>query len=153
MIRPSGTTSRGKQLLKTALFVGGSLLAFGGQNLIEPAALGIPVIVGPHTYNFADATDEDSQVLLQKHNLSGLFRNVDSFRNGDSNVCCVQCRGVVDAVSHQQHPGPLGLQRTQRIEQRIVARRVRLYQVVASPSVVAKSRLNTRSSVSACSVM
>ncbi len=36
-------------------FVGGSLLPFGGQNLIEPIALGVPTIVGPHTFNFADA--------------------------------------------------------------------------------------------------
>jgi 3-deoxy-D-manno-octulosonic-acid transferase len=35
-------------------FVGGSLLAFGGQNLIEACAAGIPVLFGPHTYNFAD---------------------------------------------------------------------------------------------------
>jgi 3-deoxy-D-manno-octulosonic-acid transferase len=36
--------------------MGGSLLEFGGQNLIEACALGRPVIVGPHTYNFADAS-------------------------------------------------------------------------------------------------
>ena len=35
--------------------IGGSLLAFGGQNLIEACALGRPVIVGPHTYNFDEA--------------------------------------------------------------------------------------------------
>jgi 3-deoxy-D-manno-octulosonic-acid transferase len=34
-------------------FIGGSLLPFGGQNLIEGASMGKPVIVGPHTYNFA----------------------------------------------------------------------------------------------------
>ena len=28
----------------------------GGQNLIEPIALGIPVLIGPHTFNFAEAT-------------------------------------------------------------------------------------------------
>lgn len=39
------------------VIVGGSLLAFGGQNLIEACALGRPVIVGPHTYNFAQAAD------------------------------------------------------------------------------------------------
>ena len=38
-------------------FVGGSLLPFGGQNLIEPIALGVPTIVGPHTFNFADAAN------------------------------------------------------------------------------------------------
>ncbi|MCW5626722.1 MAG: lipid IV(A) 3-deoxy-D-manno-octulosonic acid transferase [Burkholderiales bacterium] len=37
-------------------FVGGSLLPLGGQNLIEPCAVGKPVLVGPHTFNFADAT-------------------------------------------------------------------------------------------------
>ena len=37
------------------VIVGGSLLAFGGQNLIEACALGRPVIVGPHTYNFDEA--------------------------------------------------------------------------------------------------
>ena len=37
--------------------MGGSLLAFGGQNLIEACALGRPVIVGPHTYNFEEAAE------------------------------------------------------------------------------------------------
>jgi 3-deoxy-D-manno-octulosonic-acid transferase len=33
-------------------FIGGSLLPLGGQNLIEACALGKPVLVGPHTFNF-----------------------------------------------------------------------------------------------------
>ena len=37
-------------------FIGGSLLPFGGQNLIEACAVGTPAIVGPHMYNFAEAT-------------------------------------------------------------------------------------------------
>jgi 3-deoxy-D-manno-octulosonic-acid transferase len=36
-------------------FIGGSLLPFGGQNLIEACAVGKPVLIGPHTYNFAQA--------------------------------------------------------------------------------------------------
>ncbi|QOY93944.1 lipid IV(A) 3-deoxy-D-manno-octulosonic acid transferase [Massilia sp. UMI-21] len=39
-------------------FVGGSLMPLGGQNLIEACALGKPVLVGQHTFNFAQATDE-----------------------------------------------------------------------------------------------
>lgn len=35
--------------------IGGSLLPFGGQNLIEAAASGCPLIMGPHTYNFQAA--------------------------------------------------------------------------------------------------
>jgi 3-deoxy-D-manno-octulosonic-acid transferase len=38
-------------------FIGGSLLPLGGQNLIEACALGKPVLVGAHTFNFLDATD------------------------------------------------------------------------------------------------
>ncbi|MBI5436553.1 MAG: lipid IV(A) 3-deoxy-D-manno-octulosonic acid transferase [Nitrosomonadales bacterium] len=37
-------------------FIGGSLLPFGGQNLIEACAAGKPVLIGPHTYNFAQAS-------------------------------------------------------------------------------------------------
>lgn len=39
-------------------FIGGSLLPFGGQNLIEACAVGKPVLIGPHTYNFAQASAE-----------------------------------------------------------------------------------------------
>jgi len=35
-------------------FVGGSLVPSGGHNMLEPAALGVPVILGPHVFNFAD---------------------------------------------------------------------------------------------------
>ena len=39
-------------------FIGGSLLPLGGQNLIEAAACGCPVLVGPHTFNFTQATED-----------------------------------------------------------------------------------------------
>ena len=39
----------------TVCFVGGSLGSRGGQNLMEPAAMGRPVLFGPRTENFADA--------------------------------------------------------------------------------------------------
>jgi len=39
-------------------FIGGSLLALGGQNLLEACAVGKPVIVGPHTFNFEEATEQ-----------------------------------------------------------------------------------------------
>jgi 3-deoxy-D-manno-octulosonic-acid transferase len=38
-------------------FIGGSLLPLGGQNLIEACAVGKPVLIGAHTYNFAQATE------------------------------------------------------------------------------------------------
>lgn len=36
-------------------FVGGSLVGIGGHNVLEPAALGLPVLFGPHMFNFAAA--------------------------------------------------------------------------------------------------
>ena len=42
-------------------FIGGSLLPYGGQNLIEACAAGKPVLVGRHTYNFAQASAEAVQ--------------------------------------------------------------------------------------------
>lgn len=38
--------------------IGGSLLPFGGQNLIEAAACGCPTLVGPHTFNFSQAAED-----------------------------------------------------------------------------------------------
>jgi len=35
-------------------FVGGSLVPHGGHNLLEPAALGLPVVTGPHVFNFVE---------------------------------------------------------------------------------------------------
>ena len=67
-------------------FIGGSLLPLGGQNLIEACALGRPVLVGEHTFNFLQATEEavaaggalrvpDAAALL--HAAAGLLDDAD----------------------------------------------------------------------------
>ncbi len=38
-------------------FIGGSLLPLGGQNLIEAAAMGKPILIGLHTFNFAEVSE------------------------------------------------------------------------------------------------
>ncbi len=38
--------------LAEVALIGGSWLPFGGQNLIEACAIGTPVLIGPHTFNF-----------------------------------------------------------------------------------------------------
>lgn len=43
-------------------FVGGSLIERGGHNMIEPACWGLPIICGPHTFNFADISKRLTQV-------------------------------------------------------------------------------------------
>lgn len=42
--------------LSTIVFMGKSLVEAGGQNPIEPARLGAAILVGPHTWNFAEVT-------------------------------------------------------------------------------------------------
>lgn len=39
-------------------FVGGSLQPVGGHNLLEPAAVGVPIVTGPHLHNFADIAEQ-----------------------------------------------------------------------------------------------
>ena len=39
-------------------FVGGSLVPIGGHNLLEPAALGLPLVSGPHVYNAQEISDQ-----------------------------------------------------------------------------------------------
>lgn len=38
-------------------FVGGSLVPNGGHNYLEPAALGLPVLSGPHHFNFTEISE------------------------------------------------------------------------------------------------
>jgi len=43
--------------LADVALLGGSFAPLGGQNLIEAAACGCPVVMGPHTFNFSDAAE------------------------------------------------------------------------------------------------
>ena len=47
--------------LADVAFVGGSLVAVGGHNPIEPALCGLPVAVGPYQYNFAEVMEALSE--------------------------------------------------------------------------------------------
>jgi 3-deoxy-D-manno-octulosonic-acid transferase len=53
-------------------FVGGSLVPVGGHNVLEPAAIGVPVLFGPEMFNF----QEIAQGLLAAE---GAIQCVDSF--------------------------------------------------------------------------
>lgn len=51
-------------------FVGGSFATIGGHNVLEPAALGKPIIVGPHIENFAQVTH-----MLQEKGALTIIKN------------------------------------------------------------------------------
>ena len=44
--------------LADVALLGGSFEPLGGQNLIEAAACGCPVVMGPHTFNFLEAAEQ-----------------------------------------------------------------------------------------------
>jgi 3-deoxy-D-manno-octulosonic-acid transferase len=48
--------------LSEVALLGGSFEQLGGQNLIEAAACGCPVVLGPHIYNFAQAAEQAIEV-------------------------------------------------------------------------------------------
>lgn len=60
-------------------FVGGSLVPTGGHNLLEPAVLGVPVLFGPHVFNFAEV----SSMLMER----GAGRQVRGARELAALVC------------------------------------------------------------------
>ena len=61
-------------------FVGGSLVQWGGHNLIEACAVGTPVLVGPYTMNFSEATESAiaSGAALRVDNADELARAVSA---------------------------------------------------------------------------
>jgi 3-deoxy-D-manno-octulosonic-acid transferase len=64
--------------LARVVFVGGSLAPKGGHNILEPAVLGRPVIVGPHMDNFREieATFRAAGALVQIEDADGLAREL-----------------------------------------------------------------------------
>lgn len=59
-----------------AAFIGGSLVPVGGHNLLEAAAAGVPVAVGPHAFNFAQITE-----LLVQEGAAVQVANADALTN------------------------------------------------------------------------
>ena len=60
--------------LASAVFIGGSLIPHGGQNPLEPASLGKPLLFGPSMHNFADIARQllDRRAARQLRNGSEL---------------------------------------------------------------------------------
>ena len=82
-------------------FIGGSLLPYGGQNLIEACAVGTPVLVGPHTNNFAEATRLaiDAGAALQVGDVAGLIGELQRLLGDPVALSKMrqQCAGFVES--------------------------------------------------------
>ena len=69
-------------------FVGGSLVANGGHNLLEPAALGKPVLSGPHLFNFLEIAAQlrEAGALSEVENAVQLADRVAMLLNEPSEI-------------------------------------------------------------------
>ncbi|HUH92612.1 MAG TPA: lipid IV(A) 3-deoxy-D-manno-octulosonic acid transferase [Casimicrobiaceae bacterium] len=85
-------------------FVGGSLLPFGAHNLIEPLAVGTPVLVGPHSFNFAEATAGaiETGAALRVSDADALVAAVDELFADPARR---QAMGLAARAFHAQHQG------------------------------------------------
>jgi 3-deoxy-D-manno-octulosonic-acid transferase len=85
---PLGTVLLGDTMGEMALYyatadvalIGGSLRDFGAQNLIEACAVGTPVVLGPSTFNFAQAAADAirSGAALQVPDADGALAAMDA---------------------------------------------------------------------------
>lgn len=84
-------------------FVGGSLVPTGGQNLIEACAVGTPVLIGPHTFNFADATEAAIRAgaALRVADANGLARAVAHLLGDDAARASMRHAGLAFAAEHR----------------------------------------------------
>jgi len=84
-------------------FIGGSLLPLGGQNLIEACALGRPVLVGEHTFNFLQATEEAvaGAAALRVPDASALLRAAAGLLDDDGRRAAMGAHALAFAARHR----------------------------------------------------
>ncbi len=65
--------------LSDIVIMGGSLLPLGGQNFIEACALGRPIILGEHTFNFQQASADviDARAAIRINDVGDLVKAMD----------------------------------------------------------------------------
>ena len=82
--------------LADSAFVGGSLVANGGHNLLEPAALSKPVLSGPHLFNFLE--------------IAALLRDAGALEEADdAQALAVAVRRLFELPQDARHMGQAGL--------------------------------------------
>jgi 3-deoxy-D-manno-octulosonic-acid transferase len=114
-------------------FIGGSLLPYGGQNLIEACAVGTPVLVGPHMYNFEEATrlavsagaaiqvsdaaglvGETQRLFHDNDRLNGMRHQCIEFVESNRGATEISLQLVKQHLAIVTHPGSLPQARSSR---------------------------------------
>jgi 3-deoxy-D-manno-octulosonic-acid transferase len=83
--------------------IGGSFAPLGGQNLIEALAAGAPVIVGPHMFNFAEATELalQSGAALQVPDAASALRAAEALLQDDERRRTMSAAGMKLCALHR----------------------------------------------------
>ncbi|MDZ7851447.1 MAG: lipid IV(A) 3-deoxy-D-manno-octulosonic acid transferase [Halomonas sp.] len=98
-------------------FVGGSLVPIGGHNLLEPAALGIPVLTGPALANFEDVAEvmREAGALVEVTDAEALAKALVRLLGDD-----VECNRLVEAGTRMMASNRGALERTLTIIKRFL---------------------------------
>jgi len=83
--------------------VGGSLAALGGHNLIEACACGCAVVVGPHTFNFAQASDDAiaAGAALRVPDAAGVLAAFAALRDDPERLASMRRCAAAFALAHR----------------------------------------------------
>lgn len=102
------------------IFIGKSLAQHGGQNIIEPALYGKPVVVGPNMENFAAIMQDflREEAVVQVRDLQGLRRAVDDLLCDPAKCAAI---GAAARRVVERNAGSLGAYLDRVIEARIIA--------------------------------
>ena len=90
--------------LSDVALLGGSFAPLGGQNLIEAAAVGCPVIMGPHTFNFSEVA-ELAEAAGAARRVQGMAEAVRSARARLSRPAAQQAAAAAGRQFSAQHRG------------------------------------------------
>lgn len=90
--------------LADLVFVGGSLVPFGGQNMLEPMRLGRAVFVGPYTFNFKEIVEQATQggALIQVALPEELLGNAVRFLAHPDEIKPIKEKAIAFATSQMQ---------------------------------------------------
>lgn len=89
--------------LSDAALLGGSFAPLGGQNLIEAAACGCPVVMGPHTFNFNEAAQlaEEAKAALRVADMEAGVREAVALARDPQARAAVSAAGEQFAAAHR----------------------------------------------------
>ena len=83
--------------------LGGSFAPLGGQNLIEAAACGCPVVMGPHTFNFLEVAEraEAAAAARRVNDMTSAVREAMALVNASSALEASSAAAVAFSQAHK----------------------------------------------------